>query len=90
MVSILVLDFNLKSLKIFESPSFKKEDASKNELIDLILKRTRTNQEYELNVRNLIGRVIDEKHNLDDFLVVIDEKLKENGIDTFQVTFKTQ
>jgi hypothetical protein len=50
-----------------------------------MLKRTRSNKEIELNVKNLITRIIEDKHDVNDFVVVINDTLKKNGLDTFQV-----
>ena len=50
-----------------------------------MLKKTIANSDYELNVLSLIQRVIDNKHDINDFIVVINETLNENGLDTFQV-----
>jgi hypothetical protein len=52
-----------------------------------MLRRTRSNKEIELNVQNLIKRIIEDKHNANDFVVVINDTLKKNGLDTFQVNF---
>ena len=52
-----------------------------------MLKRTRKNKEIEVNVQNLIKRIIEDKHDINDFVVVINENLKKNGLDTFQVNF---
>ncbi len=50
-----------------------------------MLRRTRSNKQIELNVQYLIKRIIEDKHDINDFVVVINDTLKSNGLDTFLV-----
>lgn len=42
-------------------------------------------EDYEAAIKGLIGRVIDNVHDINDFVIHIDQNLNKNKLDTFEV-----
>lgn len=78
-----LMRISLLILAILASVQLSKCAQDKQHLINLMKPDTSRLAEYEDAVKRLIGRVIDQSHDLSDFIIVIDPSAFNTDLDTF-------